>query len=79
MKIRSLKLTNFRGAVDLPLTLNERLKLSVGLKGPGKPTLPDAVARAPPGRQTEFATLALRGDRLMKTISQMANRPLPLR
>jgi predicted ATP-binding protein involved in virulence len=46
MKIRSLKLTNFRGAVDLPLTLDERLNVFVGVNGAGKSTVLDAVALA---------------------------------
>lgn len=46
MKIRSLKLTNFRGAVDLPLILDERLNVFVGVNGAGKSTVLDALALA---------------------------------
>ncbi|MDP1652016.1 MAG: AAA family ATPase [Rhodocyclaceae bacterium] len=46
MKIKSLKLTNFRGAVDLPLTLDERLNVFVGVNGAGKSTVLDAVVLA---------------------------------
>lgn len=44
MKISSLKLTNFRGAVDLPLTFNEQLNVFVGINGAGKSTILDALA-----------------------------------
>ena len=46
MKIKSLKLTNFRGAADLPLALDERLNVFVGVNGAGKSTVLDAVALA---------------------------------
>ena len=46
MKIDALKLSNFRGAVDLPLTLNRRLSVFVGVNGAGKSTVLDALALA---------------------------------
>ena len=46
MKIDSLKLTCFRGAVDLPLTLDKRLNVFVGVNGAGKSTVLDALALA---------------------------------
>jgi predicted ATP-binding protein involved in virulence len=46
MKIDALKLTCFRGAVDLPLTLDKRLNVFVGVNGAGKSTVLDALALA---------------------------------
>jgi predicted ATP-binding protein involved in virulence len=46
VKIRSLKLTNFRGAVELALTLDDRLNVFVGVNGAGKSTVLDAAALA---------------------------------
>ena len=46
MKIDALKLTCFRGAVDLPLTLDKRLNVFVGVNGAGKSTMLDALALA---------------------------------
>ncbi len=46
MKIDALKLTCFRGAVDLSLALNKRLNVFVGVNGAGKSTVLDALALA---------------------------------
>lgn len=46
MKIDALKLSGFRGAVDLPLTLDQRLSVFVGVNGAGKSTVLDALALA---------------------------------
>ncbi len=46
MHILSLKLTAFRGALDLPLTLDEQLNVFVGVNGAGKSTILDALALA---------------------------------
>jgi len=46
MKIDALKLTCFRGAVDLPLALDKRLNVFVGVNGAGKSTVLDALALA---------------------------------
>lgn len=46
MKIDALKLSGFRGAVDLPLALDERLSVFVGVNGAGKSTVLDALALA---------------------------------
>lgn len=46
MKIDALKLSGFRGAVDLPLTLDQRLSIFVGVNGAGKSTVLDALALA---------------------------------
>lgn len=46
MKIDALKLSCFRGAVDLPLTLDKRLNVFVGVNGAGKSTVLDALALA---------------------------------
>jgi predicted ATP-binding protein involved in virulence len=46
MKINSLKLNNFRGALDLPLPLDERLNVFVGANGAGKSTVLDALVLA---------------------------------
>ncbi len=44
MKIDTLKLSGFRGAVDLPLTLHRQLSVFVGVNGAGKSTVLDALA-----------------------------------
>lgn len=44
MKIEALKLTCFRGAVDLPLKLNNSLNVFFGVNGAGKSTVLDALA-----------------------------------
>ena len=40
MRIDSIKLTNFRGALDIRLTLNERVNVFVGVNGAGKSSVP---------------------------------------
>lgn len=44
MYIRELKLERFRGAQLLPLTLNEKLNVFVGMNGAGKSSILDATA-----------------------------------
>ena len=44
MKIKSLTLTHFRGAVNLPLTFEDRLNVFYGVNGAGKSTVLDALA-----------------------------------
>jgi len=44
MKIKSLNLNCFRGAVALPLTFNDRLNVFFGVNGAGKSTVLDALA-----------------------------------
>lgn len=44
MKIRSLNLTHFRGAVALPLAFDDRLNVFFGVNGAGKSTVLDALA-----------------------------------
>ena len=46
MRIDSIKLTNFRGALDLGLTLNERINVFAGVNGAGKSSVLDALALA---------------------------------
>ncbi len=46
MRIDELKLTCFRGAIDLSLTLDRRLNVFVGVNGAGKSTVLDALALA---------------------------------
>lgn len=46
MRIDSIKLTNFRGAFDLRLTLNERINVFSGVNGAGKSSVLDALALA---------------------------------
>lgn len=46
MRIESIKLTNFRGALDLRLTLNERINVFAGVNGAGKSSVLDALALA---------------------------------
>ena len=44
MKIKSLNLTHYRGAVALPLVFDERLNVCFGVNGAGKSTVLDALA-----------------------------------
>ncbi len=44
MKIKSLNLTNFRGAADLQLSFDDRLNVFFGVNGAGKSTVLDALA-----------------------------------
>ena len=44
MKIKSLNLTHYRGAVALPLIFDERLNVFFGVNGAGKSTVLDALA-----------------------------------
>lgn len=44
MKIKSLNLTHYRGAVALPLVFDERLNVFFGVNGAGKSTVLDALA-----------------------------------
>lgn len=44
MKIKSLNLTHFRGAVGLPLIFDDRLNVFFGVNGAGKSTVLDALA-----------------------------------
>jgi predicted ATP-binding protein involved in virulence len=44
MHIHKLTLERFRGAINLPLTLDERLNVFVGMNGAGKSTVLDAAA-----------------------------------
>jgi DNA repair exonuclease SbcCD ATPase subunit len=46
MRIDSLTLSGFRGALNLPLTLDRRLNVFVGINGAGKSTILDALALA---------------------------------
>ena len=44
MKIKSLNLTHYRGAIALPLVFDERLNVFFGVNGAGKSTVLDALA-----------------------------------
>lgn len=44
MRIDSINLTNFRGALDLRLTLNERINVFACVNGAGKSSVLDALA-----------------------------------